>query len=384
MPGNFVRRFSKKIFITINLLTAVAFLVGCYNHYFFSEIFWPVGLLTLSSFYLFVALFIFFIFWLIKKSSWAFIFIVTTVLAIGPIRNIIPLRWGNSFSQEKKKGDFRIMSWNVAQFDILYNKKKPQTTDSMLQLVNCYNPDIACFQEMVAGDTLVNLNTPYYKKYSFFSVYEFASKLRFSDYYFSYNFSEDFLEHQHFGIITFSKFPIINKKTIRGYPYNYNSIFQYIDIVKETDTFRIFNIHLQSLKFSPVNLEYIDNPSLESTEDLKRSKNVVSKFKTGFIKRMHQANLIKSEIDKSPYPVVLCGDFNDVPNSYAYQTIGSGLQNAFVEKGFGIGRTFSGIAPTLRIDNIFADKKFCINQFTRIPKLLSDHFPIMADINFKQ
>ena len=69
-----------------------------------------------------------------------------------------------------------------------------------------------------------------------------------------------------------------------------------------------------------------------------------------------------------------------MPDSYAYATIRADLQDAFVEKGAGISRTFSGISPTLRIDNIFADKKFTITQFTRVKKLLSDHFPIVADM----
>ena len=102
------------------------------------------------------------------------------------------------------------------------------------------------------------------------------------------------------------------------------------------------------------------------------------------MERQIQADRVKSEIDKSPYPVIVCGDFNDVPNSYAYQTIGSGLQNTFVEKGSGLGTTFTGIAPTLRIDNIFTSKTFTVNQFIRIPVKLSDHYPIIADLGKKK
>jgi endonuclease/exonuclease/phosphatase family metal-dependent hydrolase len=184
----------------------------------------------------------------------------------------------------------------------------------------------------------------------------------------------------HFGIIIFSKYPIVNKRTVSYYPHDYNSIFQYADIVKNKDTIRVFNVHLQSLKFSRSNLHYIDSPSLKTEADLEKTKNVIGKLKTGFLKRHTQADRIRAEIDKSPYPVIICGDFNDVPNSYASMTIGNGLKNAFVEKGYGLGRTFSGIAPTLRIDNIFTDKTFSIQQFTRINKRLSDHFPIIADI----
>ena len=78
--------------------------------------------------------------------------------------------------------------------------------------------------------------------------------------------------------------------------------------------------------------------------------------------------------------MIVCGDFNDVPNSYAYHTIGNGMKNAFAETGVGLGRTFTGIAPTLRIDNIFADIRFDVLQYIRVKKKLSDHFPILTDL----
>ena len=158
-----------------------------------------------------------------------------------------------------------------------------------------------------------------------------------------------------------------------------------MDIVKGADTIRIFNIHLQSLRFSKANLKYIDKPTVEDENAaIKESKNIISKFKKGFLKRQLQADRIRAEIDKSPYPVIVTGDFNDVPNSYAYYTIGKGMNNTFVEKGSGLGRTFSGISPVLRIDNIFADKKIDILQFQVIKKKLSDHFPVIADLQMRK
>jgi endonuclease/exonuclease/phosphatase (EEP) superfamily protein YafD len=85
----------------------------------------------------------------------------------------------------------------------------------------------------------------------------------------------------------------------------------------------------------------------------------------------------------SPYPVLFCGDLNDVPNSYTYFTVRGDMQDAFLKKGFGIGRTFSAISPTLRIDYIFADDNFKIIQFNRLVKHYSDHFMLVADIEMK-
>lgn len=306
--------------------------------------------------------------------------IVTLLFSIRPISKIFPFHFAKSFDVKKQSTQVRIMSWNVDNFQLLAYKKNPSIKNDMLNLINQYQPDIACFQEMVAADTFVDLNNEYYRKYAFFPLAGFDSALGFKNNYYSYNVKNDFARQQHFGIIIFSKYPIINKKTMSIYPHDYNSTFQFVDIVKENDTMRVFNIHLQSLKFTTENLKYIDDAKSTTDIDLEKSKNIISKLKTGFVKRQKQSDGIKKEIENSPYPVIVCGDFNDVPNSYAYCTIGKGLKNAFEEKGSGIGRTFSGISPTLRIDNIFADKRFLIEQYTRIPKKLSDHFPIITDL----
>ena len=381
MPKSIIRRLTKKVLIIANAVVAALFLMGCYSEVFFSASWWPVGLLTLSLFYLLLVLFIFFIFWLFVKPVWVIIFLITGTLSYKHVGNIIPFRLSSFFTQKKRVTDIRIMSWNVAQFDIMKFKESPATFNKMIRLINDYQPDIACFQEMVSGDTLADLNNTYYRKYTFYSVFGFLQELKFPYYFYSYQYRDNFLSQQHFGKIIFSKYPIINKQTIRNFPYSYNSNFQYADIVKGTDTIRVFNCHLQSLRFSSTNLGYIQNPSIKTDTDIEQSKNLLSKFKTGFQKRMSQADKVRIEIDKSPYPVIVCGDFNDVPNSYPYEKIGNGLQDAFVMKGAGIGRTFSGISPTLRIDNIFVDKRYSVQQFTRIAEKLSDHFPIITDIS---
>ncbi len=380
MPKSILRRFTKKVFIIANVLVAALFLVGCYSEVFFSASWWPVGLLTISLFYLLLLLLAFFIFWLCFRSKWALLFVVIAGVTFYHIRNIIPFRFRSLFSMAKQQNAIRIMSWNVAQFDIMKHKQKPGTYNEMINLVNEFRPDIACFQEMVSGDTLADLNNAYYRKYSFYSIFQFAYNLKLPNYFYTYNFKDDFLSQQHFGIIIFTKYPIINKQTVSVYPYDYNSNFQYVDVVKDTDTLRVFNCHLQSLRFSATNIKYLQKPSIKTDTDIEKSKSVIAKFRTAFLRRQLQADRVRLAIEKSPYPVIVCGDFNDVPNSYPYETIGKGLQDAFVKRGHGLGRTYSGFSPTLRIDNIFIDKRFEVNQFIRVPKQLSDHFPIITDI----
>jgi endonuclease/exonuclease/phosphatase family metal-dependent hydrolase len=375
MSTNFFRRLTKRFFIALNIITAILFLLGSYGYLFNPTWFWPIGFLTLTAFYIFLILVAFIFFWLFIKPYRILISVIAIALAYPSINNIFPFRFSSSFTKTKPANALRVMTWNVAQFNVMEDKNHPEVKKQMLGLINDNQPDIACFQEMVAEDSTVKDHG---------HVDEFLEKLQFKNYFYSYNSKEDFWGYAHFGLIIFSKYPIINKKTISFYPNDYNSIFQYVDIVKGEDTIRVFNIHLQSLRFSRENLKYIDKPSVEDENAIKESKNIISKFRTGFLKRQKQADRIRAEIEISPYPVIVTGDFNDVPNSYAYHTIGRGMKNAFVEKGGGLGRTFSGISPVLRIDNIFADKRIDVLQFQLLKKKLSDHFPIIADVQLSK
>lgn len=155
------------------------------------------------------------------------------------------------------------------------------------------------------------------------------------------------------------------------------------DIKLNDDTIRVYTTHLQSLQFGKKDYERIGN--IESVEDslLSNSKTILSKIKKGFINRSIQADLINEVLGDSPYPLLFCADLNDVPDSYSYFTVRNGMQDAFLKKGFGIGRTFSAISPTLRIDYIFADKNFKVKQFNRLVKNYSDHYMIVSDVGIK-
>ena len=372
MGKPFFRRLTKKILLFSNLLLGLIFIAGANVKYFDPENWWFLSLITLVLPYLLLALLVFLFFWLFVKPFYIFISLATLILSYNAVENIFPLNFSSAFSLEKQAGDIRVMSWNVEQFDILQHKAHPEVKQKMFDLINKYDPDIACFQEAVIGENKKSIN--YFP--------DIKKALKFTDNLYSYTLKDDFDQNHHFGIIIFSKYPIVRKQMIVNNPNNYNSTYQFIDVLVNNDTFRIFNVHLQSLKFSKENREYLDKASTPVVADISESKSIISKIRKGIIKRASQAFFIKDEMKTSPYPIILCGDFNDVPVSYAYETIGKGMNNAFVQKGSGISGTFSSISPTLRIDNIFVDKRFSVSQFVRVKKKLSDHFPIIADLKF--
>lgn len=370
-----VRRFTKKFFITCNIIAGLLFLLGCYGYLFNPQKFWFVGLVTLVSFYLLLVLLLFIFFWLIAKPGYTFISLIAMILAWTPLKHLVKIRISHSFEIKKADNTLRVMSWNVEHFKIAEYKKHPEKKLQMIGLINNYNPDVACFQEMVASDknpAAIN------------NLEGFMKELKMPYYYYSYNSKLDFDKDHRFGIIILSKFPLVNKMTVSYNPNDYNSIFQYADVVKGADTFRVYNAHLQSLRFSNNDLQYIEDPEIDNEKNFRESKSVLSKLKNGFLKRKEQSDHLRKEITQSPYPVIVCGDFNDVPNSYAYKTIGKGLKNAFAEKGAGIGRTYSHMSPTLRIDNIFTDQRFLIEQYVRVNRKISDHYPVIADLYYNK
>lgn len=369
-----LRKISRNFLILINVIVSALFIAGCYAYSFDPVKYWFTGVLALGAFYLMVIVLFFLIFWLIVKPPLALLPIVTIIITWSPAQNIFQFRFSDDFTVQKPKGSIRVMNWNVEHFEIGNKKDGAANKIKMIQLIQKYQPDIAFFQEMVGTET-----NPKALNYIPF----FRDTLGFKEYFFSYNNKLDYDDDHHFGIIVFSKYPIVKRKEITSGQEDYNSTYQYVDIKVGDDTIRAFNCHLQSLKFDKENKAYLEQPGITGEENIRNSKSIIDKLKRGFIRRANQSDHIRRTMDESPYPVIVCGDFNDVPNSYAYHTIGKNMQNVFRLKGSGIGRTYSGISPTLRIDHIFLDKRFELFQYTRIAKKLSDHYPILADIRLK-
>jgi endonuclease/exonuclease/phosphatase family metal-dependent hydrolase len=107
-------------------------------------------------------------------------------------------------------------------------------------------------------------------------------------------------------------------------------------------------------------------------------------MKQAFQLRAGQAAMVEKQINASKYPAIITGDFNDVPSSYTYRKITAGWKDAFLEKGFGLGVTYMGLSPTLRIDYILTNTAWEVKAFEQVDENLSDHHMIMADLLLKK
>ena len=231
--------------------------------------------------------------------------------------------------------------------------------------------DVLCLQEF-----FTSTDTAYYN-----NLQHMLHEIGYPYYYFA---RRDDGDRQWFGNAIFSKHPIVDSGKFLFPNERYPESLLHTDIDFHGDTIRVYTTHLASLRFKKEDYENIEEIKGQQRDIIRNSKGIFSKVRNAMLQRKEQALLIKELVSNDPYPAILTGDFNDVPNSYTYFTIRDNkLQDAFLKKGFGIGRTFNTISPTLRIDYILTTRDFDVLQFNRIVKNLSDHYMLVSDLQLK-
>ncbi|WP_141106584.1 endonuclease/exonuclease/phosphatase family protein [Hymenobacter gelipurpurascens] len=179
-----------------------------------------------------------------------------------------------------------------------------------------------------------------------------------------------------FGMAIFSRFPIVNKGTIQFGKLSQNHAM-WVDLrLPSQDTIRVYNFHLQSMSMDERDI--VD--SYSSKAGLRRKGvGLLRRFKRGLVARNAQVDTLINRFELCPYPILMCADLNDVPYSYSYDQLADRFQNAWATVGNGVGSTYNGKLPFVRIDNQFAGPEFQVDDFWvhyEIP--YSDHFPTMA------
>ena len=290
------------------------------------------------------------IFWLIRRRwHWASIPAVTLACCIPYIGTTF--QTGLFTPGDEGKEHINIATYNVALFgkELMGFKAEDILSEMKRQEVG-----ILCFQE--------------YKQFS-------GNK----------DNTEKYVKH--FGhmakgredMVIFSSYPI-KAHSIIDFGPNTNNSAMWADIVVKGQTYRVFNAHLQTTGFNRV----LHHAAKEEMAGHKLEENAIiraiyNNYTLGMVNRAIQADIVAKEIAQSPHPVILCGDFNDVPYSYVYNLMKGELVDGFKECGQGWMYTMRG-KKRVRIDYIFHDKSLTGISYKREDLSYSDHYPVFMTV----
>ena len=291
-------------------------------------------------------------FWLIRRRwHWAAIPVVTLLCCIPYIGTIYQVRLFNS--DHDGKSSFKIATYNVGMFGREISGFK---AEDILAEMKRQNVDIFCIQEYMEhiGD---KDNSESYKTY-------FTSMAKGRN-----------------DMVIFSRrFPIKKSGIIDFGPTNNSGMWADIDAGGKV--IRVFNVHLETTGFNRT-MRKIAKMEMQGShiEENTIISAIYGNYTRGMVVRAGQANIVAQEIRNSPYPVIVCGDFNDVPYSYTYNTMKGDLVDGFKECGKGFMGTFRG-KKKARIDYIFHDETLSGETYYTQELSYSDHNPVYMGISY--
>lgn len=264
--------------------------------------------------------------------------------------------------------DLVIMSYNVGHFREAerIGIDAGDCTEGVVQLIAAEQPDILCLQEYQSSDRgRGGVTDRLFRECGMLQGYFQRIGGGGGD--------------SRSGMAIFSRHPIVLRRFV-PFPgsININSC-QLADLNIGRDTVRVINFHLQSNLIEKSELDKIEafsqDPKAEQTGSV---RTVLAKIRHAARLRSRQAEHIGRLVRESPHPVVLCGDLNDLPASYAYWQARAHLQDTYMKGGQFMGTTYAGGFPSFRIDHMFVDPSIKVNQHRVIRQRYSDHFPVVC------
>lgn len=356
--------FIDRFFLWINYLLCAALLISYLAPVIDPAKNWFIAFFGLAYPPLLLLNVIMMAYWLLRRKPHFAVSLVTILVGYHVLFNNIGFRFKSDKAHNPEA--IRILTYNVHNFKPFGYENDIITKRQMLEVINEQEPDIVNFQEFLT------------RKRGQYALIDSMQKLMKSKSYYFESFhssSEEFI-----GMAIFSKYPIANKGLIRLAGEGSDNQCLFVDLKKNGQLFRVYNVHLQSISFAPEDYKYLDTVSKKGKTNLTASRRLGSKLKHAFIKRSEQVFKIRQHTDACPYPFIITGDFNDTPSSFAVNRMARGLKNAFREKGSGLGRTYNGNFPNYQIDYIMASQRFDVTGYRIVERKLSDHYPVLSDL----
>lgn len=370
----------KSLFFWILLITNVVFAFPLLSAFFAGYLHPSFGHLAffagLGFRYILIANFVFLGLWLIFDYRFCLISAFLILLNVNTIDK--HFQFHGREVPETAPNCVKVLTYNTQLFGLYKDADMVRRVSEKQQIMNFLKeeqPAIACFQEFFwdKGESL-----------NFHTTDEVLAALNLEDsdeHY--YQYFTDTTRGRYYGLAIFSRYRIVNAEPV--ITDSSSNAIAFVDIKYRGDTIRVYNVHLTSLHMSAD--DYATSQQLTTDPTLNQNtKRLLKKLSLAAQKRQKQVDILRANMDSCRYPIILCGDFNDTPASYSYNTIARTLKDSFRESGKGFGHTYHGKhLPQYRIDNILHDKRYLSFGHTVGTKLkVSDHYPVIATISLQK
>jgi endonuclease/exonuclease/phosphatase (EEP) superfamily protein YafD len=340
-----------------NLLLLI-FTLGAYLAPFISPAkHWQFAFIGLSYPLLLVLNLLFVLFWTWQKKWHALLSLGVILLGWGHVKGLVGMGWGAADPGPGQS--MRLMTYNAMGFNDNWNSWMPADLQQWKGMLVRYQPDVLCLQEFWYAK---KSNGPAYIE----AIHKTGG-----------------LPHAYWKpleeLAIFSRYPILRSEvrwfgTTNGY--------RYADLQVGERIIRVYNVHLRSNSITGLADKVVESGNLKEKQTWLNIRGMMGRFRRAARERAEQVEELCSHIANSPYPVLVCGDLNDIPQSYSYHRMASLLDDAFKTGGRGLGITYAGRIPSLRIDYIFTDQRFQTIRCRRGQVGFSDHRPVIAHIAF--
>ena len=343
--------FLRLVNIGLILITLITYLSPYVN----PAGFWPLSFLGLAYPLLLAGNLFFIVFWFLQRKKYLVFSLLCILMGLGYAERYVGISISGSADPEH---DITVMSFNIGGLRHVEESGAKEKTARVKAEFEDFverrgKPDILCIQEgnpREQGEVM-------------------RKAFGFTHYF------------RHKGTVIFSNYPFV-KQDVVPFESTSNSCV-WADLKTPDGKVRVYCAHLQSNRLSYTANKIVTEGDLGEKGTWQDIRFVMRRYKNAVAVRTEQAMAVKKHINKSPHPVILCGDLNDTPMSYVYRLLSENLQDSFREKGGGFGFTFNGNLPGLRIDYILASPELRVKDH-RVPGVnISDHYPVWARLSLK-
>ena len=369
-PRTYIGTILFIVHLALTISLSVALIISYLTPYISPKSFGSLTIMGIFAPILFMMVLVCMLVWLImrrwKLAGILLILLIPGMFHVSQFYNVAFMR--KAEPERVPRNSFTVVSYNVRRFNTDEGGKSVSEYANYLAKSNAFAKeeraaDVICLQEFYTkADGVERIDS--------ILTSEYRNKLYVSD----------AREWENVVLRTYSRYKIINSGSISGSIDGFSrGTSQWVDIVKDDDTIRIFNNHLYSMSISEDESADIEQGTILS--DGSRMKSIIERVADNSTVRTGHVDSLLKVVAETPYRHVVVGDFNDTPMSYVYKRMTENLTDLFSVKGSGFGYTYRPMWGWLRIDYVMYSEGFEPMDYNANSEVyLSDHIPVAAQL----